>query len=890
MTLYPLNSSDFNLETAGGKALNLSHLARANFNVPAGFVLSTAAYISFIDHNHLNQAIGAGLVNASAEQPASLEQVSKSIRSAFSAGLVPAEVQRSIEAAHQRLGGTPLAVRSSATAEDLPDLSFAGLQDTYLNVLGVEALTNAVIGCWSSLWTARAIGYRIRNQIVHQEAAVAVIIQEMVLSDVSGVLFTANPLSGLRSESVIDATFGLGEALVSGQVEPDHFVINHLNSEIVERSIGAKQVSTRTLPEGGVETHIENNPAQASLNQNEIETLVNVGQQIQRLFQNPQDIEWAFHDDVLYILQSRPITSLYPLPEFSLNPLIAWISFGSVQGILGPMTPLGRDGIRHVFAGAAQLFDVDIEPGEINLLVTAGERLWIRISDFIRHPVGNRLFDGLMGYVEPSATSILDSLRHEPAFGAGTGQLKFGTLRRVLSFFGPLLVRIVGNYINPEQARHRFDAAIEKHVNAIEVPENSDRFELLGETIELMREKIQGVFRFVLPQFLPIMGPGMGSLTLLTKLAGQRQELALKITRGLPNNVTTQMDLALWAIAVRINENSSAAGQFQALPASELASRFLAGDLPDSITNPIGGFLQEYGVRGVGEIDIGRARWREDPTPVFQTLQSYLRIPQESAPDMIFRRGERSAQHAVDELANFVRDQRLGWFKAKLVRAAARRARIFLGARETPKFMAIRTMGIVREALLRCGRMFAEVGVIEQAEDLVFLHMDELLALSTREPRDWKDLIEQRRRAYNQENRRRTVPRVLVSDGRAYYEGLGAASDSGPTLTGSPVSPGIVEGSVRVLLDPHQEQLEPGEILVCPGTDPAWTPLFLAAGGLVTEVGGMMTHGSVVAREYGIPAVVGVHEATTRLTNGQRIRLDGSAGTITLLDETAEGS
>jgi pyruvate,water dikinase len=890
MMLYPLNSPDLCLETVGGKALNLSHLVRANFKVPGGFVLSTAAYKSFVDHNDLNQTIHVGLNNVPAEQPAFLEQVSRSIRSAFSAGSMPAEVQRSIEAAYQRLGDKPLAVRSSATAEDLPELSFAGQQDSYLNVLGAEALTNAVVGCWSSLWTARAIGYRTRNQISHQDAAVAVVIQEMVPSDVSGVLFTANPLSGLRSESVIDSTFGLGEALVSGQVEPDHFVINHQNGEVIERFIGAKQVSTRTLSEGGVEIRGENQTDRTSLNQTQIDTLVSVGQQIQSLFGTPQDVEWAMHDDNLYILQSRPVTSLYPLPELSYDPLIVWISFGSVQGILGPMTPLGRDGIRHVFAGAAKLFNVDVEPGEISLLVTAGERLWIRISDFIRHPVGNRLFDNLMGYVEPSATSILDSLRHEQAFGAGTGRLKFNTLRRVLSFFGPLLIQIIGNYIKPEEARHRFDAAIEQYVNAIEVPENSDRYEMLGQTIDLMREKIQGVFRFVVPQFLPIMGPGMGSLTLLTKLAGEREELALGITRGLPNNVTTQMDLTLWAVAVRIKENVSALRQFQALPASELASRFLAGDLPDSIAKPIGGFLIEYGVRGVGEIDIGRKRWREDPTPVFQTLQSYLRISRGSAPDVIFRRGEQSAQQAVEELASSVRDQRFGWIKAKLVRAAAFRARIFLGARETPKFMAIRTMGIVREALLRCGWMFVEDGIIEKAEDLAFLHMDELQALSTREQRDWKVLIEQRRRSYDQEYRRRTVPRVLASDGRAFYEGLGAKSDTGPILSGSPVSPGIVEGTVQIVLDPHEADLEPGDILVCPGTDPAWTPLFLAAGGLVTEVGGMMTHGSVVAREYGIPAVVGVHEATTRLQNGQRVRLDGSAGIITLLDETVEES
>jgi pyruvate,water dikinase len=267
-----------------------------------------------------------------------------------------------------------------------------------------------------------------------------------------------------------------------------------------------------------------------------------------------------------------------------------------------------------------------------------------------------------------------------------------------------------------------------------------------------------------------------------------------------------------------------------------------------------------------------------------------LNIPSENAPDEVFRRGEQVAQAAIEELCLVVRDQRFGRIKAPLVRAAARRARTFLGARESPKFLAIQTMGIIRKALLETGKMFVNTGIIKEPDDLFYLDMEELQALSDGYDRDWIDLIDQRRQNYDRERRRMLIPRVLASDGRAFYEGVGADTDTERSLSGSAVSPGVVEGPVHIVLDPHEADLEPGDILVCPGTDPAWTPLFLAAGGLITEVGGMMTHGSVVAREYGIPAVVGVHEATTRLSNGQRIRLDGGAGTITLLDETVEGS
>jgi phosphohistidine swiveling domain-containing protein len=267
-------------------------------------------------------------------------------------------------------------------------------------------------------------------------------------------------------------------------------------------------------------------------------------------------------------------------------------------------------------------------------------------------------------------------------------------------------------------------------------------------------------------------------------------------------------------------------------------------------------------------------------------LQGYLEIPPEQAPDALLACSQQAANAAIEQLADKVRLQRGGWLKQKLVRGAARRIRALMGARESPKFFAIRTMGIVRQALLEVGEAFAEDGTIQCAEDLFFLTLDELEGLSRGEEGDWLTLIAGRRALYDRELRRRQVPRLLVSDGRAYYQGIGAATDTAGSLRGSPVSPGVVEGVVRIVLDPRGTHLAPGEILVCPGTDPAWTPLFISAGGLITEVGGMMTHGSVVAREFGIPAVVGVHRATQRLKDGQRVRLDGTTGEIVMLDPT----
>jgi phosphohistidine swiveling domain-containing protein len=720
-----------------------------------------------------------------------------------------------------------------------------------------------------------------------------VVVQEMVQSEVSGVMFTANPLSGLLSESVIDATFGLGEVLVSGQVEPDHFVVNSINGEINAQTLGAKKISTRGRSGGGVESIAdEQAEARQTLSDDQIRRVVEVGQRIQKEYNAPQDIEWAFADDKLYILQSRGITSLFPVPQISFDPLIVWISFGAIQGLVGPITPLGRDTIRQVVAGGARMLGVKAKPDEIDVFAMAGERVWIKFSDVIRHPIGSRVFKTALGFIEPSTSQILRTLTVDARVGVGEGKFKLSTVGRMMRFFVPILLRFVRNVLSPGNARARFDRDIETYLLSGELAAGTNRFERLANVVAFIRERVSNVFAFLLPRFIPIFAPGMAGLVLLTRLSGD-SGLAMEVTRGLPNNVTTEMDLALWETAQAIKADSESNTRFAGSDAAGLAHQYLSGTLPPAAQTVITSFLNKYGVRGVGEIDFGQPRWREEPTPVMHTLQSYLQIDAAFAPNVVFAKGEGAAQDAVEKIADKVRKEPGGWVKEKIVRAAARRIRLLMGARESPKFFAIRTMGIARKALLEAGQEFSSAGTIESPTDLIFLNLYELesLAQSGRGGRpsaptmEWKSLIAERKVIYERELRRRQVPRVLVSDGRAFYEGIGSETDTSTIITGSPVSAGVVEGIVHVVHDPRGTQLVPGEILVCPGTDPAWTPLFMAAGGLVTEVGGMMTHGSVVAREYGIPAVVGVHQATLRLKNGQHIRVDGSQGKIMVLDE-----
>jgi len=884
-TIMAFTSDDATLANAGGKGANLARLTQAGFPVPPGFIIATGAYRAFVQANRLGETINSCVSGLASNDSAQLENASSQIRAAFSAGQLDLETQASIRVAYEELQARPVAVRSSATTEDLPELSFAGQQDTFLNVTGEQALYKAVVDCWSSLWTARAIGYRIRNNIAHADALVAVVVQAMVASEVSGVLFTANPLTGRLSESVLDATFGLGEALVSGQVEPDSFVVNTRRGEVIQKTLGAKQVATRASVGGGTETVQENSAEQQTLTDEQILLVAVLGEQIQAAFGAPQDIEWALDGGQIFVLQARPITSLFPVPEVSFDPLVVWFSFGAVQGLVGPITPIGQDTIRCVAAGAGTMFGVQPKPEEQKLFELAGQRIWIRISDVIRNPVGSKIFGPALGFVEPSVGQILATLAEEPQLGMATGRLKLGSVGRILRFGLPVMARLVHHFVFPDKARAEIEALIEAKLAIAQIAPAGDRFGRLANIVGFIRDQVANALSFLLPHFIAIFGPSMASLNMLKKIAGDHQELALEVTRSLPGNVTTAMDLALWKAAAAIGEVPEARSVFEDGEAGVLARRYLEHDLPPAAQAAIDGFMDRYGMRGVGEIDFGQPRWREDPTAIMYTLQSYLTIDPEKSPEAQFARGEQAAAAAIEQLAAEARRQHFGWLKEKQARMAARRIRLLMGARESPKFFAVRTIGVAREALLEAGRDFVAAGTILLPEDLSFLMLKELEALSRNESGDWQALIAERRAAFQRELRRRQVPRVLVSDGRAFYEGIDAQAAGSDTLSGSPVSPGVVEGLVRVVLDPGQTRLNSGEILVCPGTDPAWTPLFMQAGGLITEVGGMMTHGSVVAREYGIPAVVGVHEATSRLKDGDRIRLDGTSGKIVILGD-----
>ncbi len=642
----PLDSDQATLALTGGKGANLARLARAGLLVPGGFLITTHAYRAFGQANNLPPFIRQTLNAIQPNDPAALQEASAAIRVRFASGTIPTNLQTTIISAYQHLRlaapPTPVAVRSSATAEDLPDMSFAGQQDTFLNIIGEEALLKAVIDCWSSLWTARAIGYRARNAIPNDDVALAVVVQTMIPSEASGVLFTANPLNGKRTEMVIDATLGLGEALVSGLVEPDQYLIA-ADGTILQKTLGAKETVIRGQRGGGVVTEQIQAADQQAIGDAVIDVLVKLGQQVADLFGAPQDIEWGWADGKLYLLQSRPITSLFPIPEWAERApqLQVLFSFASVQGMLDPITPLGQDTLQGMLAGLGQLFHMPRTRHNQTAVLPAAERLWINITPLVRHPIGRKIEMKGLQFIDPTANQALHSLQDDSRLQPSKGWFRLRTFWRVGIFFLPTLVRLLRTLRHPDRERQRFQEAMARIEQ--QYARQFDTAVTLSEQLAVFESFLRDGFAAVLSRFLPVIAGGMSSLNLTIKLTTAIREQGfdpLTLTRGLPHNVTTEMDLTLWQTAQAIRADEATRRHIHEGDPDELAQAYLAGTLPTAAQTAVAHFLDRYGMRGLGEIDLGRPRWRDNPAPIFRTLQSYLDITDpEKAPDAVFARG-----------------------------------------------------------------------------------------------------------------------------------------------------------------------------------------------------------------------------------------------------------
>lgn len=893
--ILPFNVIDrASLALVGGKGANLGEMTRAGLPVPPGFCVTTAAYAQVAEGAALADILEE-LARTPIDDSTRLAALAATARASLLEAQVPPAISAAISEAYQKLGNgrpIPLAVRSSATAEDLPFASFAGQQDTYLNIVGSDAVLDAVKRCWASLWTERAVSYRQSLSIDHAAVRLSVVIQQMVDAVTAGVLFTANPLSGKRRQAVIDASPGLGEAVVSGAVNPDHFVVNTATGEIVERRLGDKRVTIRAIPGGGtrkVESAERND--EVCLSEEQVRALARLGASVEAHYGSPQDTEWAIDaSGHLWLTQARPITTLFPLPPnapVTDDELRVYLSLSVLQGVYRPFTPMGLQTFRLISSAAAAfvLGRPTRNPlAGLPFLNDMGQRLFLDATPILRNAVGRAVVIRLLHGMEAPSAAIFRRLVADPRLVVHTTS-KWPTLRKIVSIAIrtkiPLLM--IRALLRPAAARKRI-ADLETQLRQPPLlpagASSNDRLAAFERTIS---HDIVRVIRTVFPAALA----GIGAATLANgRLKGiATPDEVQTVLRSLPYNPTTEMDLALWALAQQIRIDPAVADSVSHTPPEQLARAYREGQLPPLLQQGLAGFLRTYGHRGVAELDMGLARWSEDPTHILGALANYLRLDEpEMAPDAQFARGAQAARAMALELTR--RASRKSWLYGKLVHFHLKRIRELAGIREAPKYCFILAFARGRELLWQVGEELARIGRLEQAEDIFFVTLPEARAALTGE--DLRPLVRERRASYDHELSRRHIPRVLLSDGtEPAIETRVAETDEG-TLRGTAASVGIVTARARIVLNPEGAYVEPGEILVAPSTDPGWTPLFLTASGLVMEMGGAMSHGSVVAREYGIPAVVGVPGATTRIASGQRITVDGSAGVVKIEENTDE--
>lgn len=898
------------LPLVGGKAANLGGLLQAGLPVPDGFCLTTVAYRKAVGApSDLPPGLAAALAAlkpasptadggsrppspADLPDPAAVPGLAAGARSAVLAAPVPGDIAAAVEHAYAALGtDVPVAVRSSATAEDLPFASFAGQQETYLNVVGAAAVLDAVRKCWASLWTDRATSYRASLRIDPADVALAVVVQRMVDVDTAGVLFTANPVTGRRGHAVIDASAGLGEAVVSGAVNPDRYVVETLTGRVLERKAGDKAVMVRAVPGGGTETvDTPGGEARLCLSDGQATGLATLGRRAEEYFGAPQDIEWAIdRSGGLWLTQSRPITTLYPVPERpgatrqdSAAGTRAYLCFSLAQGLTRPITPMGRAALRLVASSVAAAAGFNVPDPEHGPppYAEAGQRIYLDATTPLRSTVGRWIMPRVFDIMEARSAAVLRQLFSNGDFSI-TRRSPLPLLRHVL----PAAVRarvpesLLRGLFRPRAALRRLDRFTREFDAGLAAPGAAAPSERLAHVEGLLQTRLFAV----VPAVLPLPALGFAMLGLAGKLlAGSRWDDLQPVLRGLPNNVTTEMDLELWHLARAIRDDAESRTALETSDPAELARDFQAGLLPGRLDAGLTRFLDRYGHRAVAEIDVGMARWADDPAHIINVLANYLRLDNpDLAPDVQFSKAAEEAGAQVERLVARARSRSA--VHGVLVRAALHRARVFAGLRELPKYQLVVGLAEVRRQLLHVGRDLARAGDLDKPEDIFFLDFAEArnIIAGKDDPGAVRRLVQERRAAYGLELGRRHIPRVLLSDGTE-PEALQAAAGPAPgALAGSPASAGTVTGAARIILDPAGAHLEPGEILVAPSTDPGWTPLFLTAGGLVMEMGGPNSHGAVVAREYGIPAVVGVPDATGRITTGQRITVDGGAGTVT---------
>lgn len=799
-------------ELTGSKGYNLGILKKAGFNVPNGFVITTKGTRNW-----------------------------------------DGETQKAVLNAFGRLKYKRVAVRSSAVNEDLQGMSFAGQYETKLNITSENALLNAVEEVMKSFENIRALAYKKQKNI--EASNPAIVIQEMIESDVSGVLFTSDPVTGIRDHMIINSGFGIGEGVVSGLVTPDQYTVNKNTGGIIGKVISCKYRGLFYGENGLVEKEIEDGKRkQESLNEGTIKRLAELGRKVEDYYHAPQDIEFGVRDGVVYLLQSRPVTALYPLGNIKRDgKLRAYVNFNQVmQGVKEPFTPLGCEIWKKVLLGYVTVMAGVKTYQEAKYISFAGGRVFIDITNLLSKKwlwkviavnMKNKdlPFEDVMNYVRDKYQSVfLDQ------------GIKFRIPLKLYAYFIKEVKRYREALKDPKNAANKCFELGDRWVDSVKKRLEGDMS--LEKMVDITHVIGQEMLEVPLKQTMFISGikelPKLEKI--IKKYYGGKLDIE-PIKWALPHNRTTEMGLAL----------------------NELAQK-LDGKEFDKNSPEIKEFLKKYGHRGNPELDMGIPRWYENPDYIIGLIKSYqLDCGYLSNIKMVKDQAQMAERRVRDIVETFRKDH--GQRLARKVEGILFNFRHTAGLREQPKFDMVRALALLREAWLKQGKVLSDRGLLENPEDIFYLYLDDL-----KYPELWREKVLQNQEEYSFESGRTRVPRLILNTGETIYTVRRPGMNS-KILEGMSVSPGVYEGIVRIMTNP-EENIEKGEILVTESTNPAWTPLFITAGALIMESGGPISHGAIVAREYGIPGVVGIPDITSILKTGMKVRVHGDSGVVEILE------
>lgn len=841
----------------GGKGANLGELSRIKeIKVPEGFCIKTEAFARVIEENHLVRELIEQLIQLTVDDQSEIAILSGKIREIIEETPIPKEIEKEISFFLSEYGeNEAYAVRSSATAEDLPSASFAGQQDTYLNIKGKSSILNHISKCWASLFTERAVSYRIQNGFDHAKVLLSVVVQKMIFPQASGILFTADPITGNRKVVSIDAGFGLGEALVSGLVNADLYKVS--NKTILDKKVSNKHLAIYAMETGGTKTHeieFEFRNKQV-LSDEQILELERLGRIIEKHFGCPQDIEWCLSENAFHILQSRPITTLFPIPEANDQEKRVYLSVGHQQMMTDPLKPLGMSIMQLVAYGR---------------WFKAGGRLFFDVSQMLATSEGRKILLNNMKQLEPLTSDAITTIIERDFVKNDSEDLTTETVElKAPNVYNP---SIVSDLIKKSKA------SIDELRGNIEGKQGTQLVDFIIEDINELKKILFD------PQSTAVFTEAINATQWVNEKMYEwlgEVNVADTLSQSVPNNITSEMGLALMDVADVIRPYPEVVALLHDAKSDEFLNEMVHLKGGQESRDTFLSYLSKYGMRCSGEIDITRTRFSENPLALVPIILNNIKNFKPGESKRKFEQGIELAFQKENELLERLRSLADGENKAEETKRAIDLIRNYIGYREYPKYGMVSRYFIYKMALLKEAERLVKSNVIREKEDIFYLTLEELREIIETNKLNFS-IINERKNAHALFEKM-TPPRVITSDGEIISGKYKRENLPKDAFVGLAVSSGVVEGRARVVLNMEDAEMEEGNILVTAFTDPAWTPLFVSIKGLVTEIGGLMTHGAVIAREYGLPAVVGVENATKLIENGQLIRVNGTNGYVEIL-------